>query len=151
MFFFFLLQTGSFKFAWDSFTMVFAQNSSILHWAVHQPITFLPFWSLMRQFEPLTEELWLPLQSHISSRVWMGTNHLATKCNYYARLLTLKYSWVQGVFEESLVWSMTLQPTLHTSTEEARQYRLGPYLFDALLHGHFPARKGVGRSAKKWK
>jgi len=30
----------------------------------------------------------------------------------------------QGVFEGSLVWSMTLQPILHTSTEEACEDRL---------------------------
>jgi len=41
----------------------------------------------MRRFELLTEELWLPLQRHFSSRVRMRTNHLATKCNYYTRLL----------------------------------------------------------------
>jgi len=35
--------------------MVFAQNSSILHWAVHQSITFSQLWSLTRQFEPVTE------------------------------------------------------------------------------------------------
>jgi len=28
---------------------------------------------------------------------------------------------VQGVFEEGQVWSMILQPVLHTSTEEARE------------------------------
>jgi len=30
---------------------------------------------------------------------------------------------MQGVFEESLVWSMILQPILHTSTEEACEDR----------------------------
>jgi len=65
----------------------------------------------MRRFEPLTEELWLPLQRHfISSCVRMRTNHLATKCNYYARLLKVG---VRGVFEESLVWLMIIQPILH--------------------------------------
>jgi len=40
----------------DSFTMVFVQNSSIFHWAVHQPIAFFQVWSHTRRFEPLTEE-----------------------------------------------------------------------------------------------
>jgi len=31
---------------------------------------------------------------------------------------------IQLVFEESLVWSMILQPILHTSTEEACEGRL---------------------------
>ena len=43
----------------NSFTMVFAQNSSILHWAVHQPIASSQFRSLTRQFEPDTKELQL--------------------------------------------------------------------------------------------
>jgi len=42
-----------------SFTMVFTQNSSIFHWAVHQPIAFFHVRSHTRRFEPLTEELWL--------------------------------------------------------------------------------------------
>jgi len=46
-------------------TMAFAQNSSILHWAVHQPITFSHLWSpTKRHFEPVTEELWLHLSCH---------------------------------------------------------------------------------------
>ena len=53
----------------DSFTMVFIQNSSIFHWAVHQPITFLQVWSLIRQFEPLTEELWFLCGTIFSSCV----------------------------------------------------------------------------------
>ena len=35
---------------------------------------------------PPAEELWLPLRRHLSC-VRMRTNHIATKCNYYARLL----------------------------------------------------------------
>ena len=48
----------------DSFTMVFAQNSSIFHWAVHQPVAFFHVRSHTRRFEPLIEELWLPLRRH---------------------------------------------------------------------------------------
>jgi len=44
--------------------MVFARNSSIFHWAVHQPITFFHVRSHTRRFEPLTEKLWLPLRRH---------------------------------------------------------------------------------------
>ena len=57
------------------------------HWAVHQPITFFQVWSHTRRFELLTKELWLPLRRHFTSSVRMRTNHLATKCNYSARLL----------------------------------------------------------------
>ena len=37
--------------------------------------------------------------------------------------LEIQYS-VQVVFEESLIWSMILQPILHTSTEEACEDKL---------------------------
>ena len=47
-----------------TFTMVFTQNSSVFHWAVHQPIAFIQVWSLTRWFEPLTKQLWLPLRRH---------------------------------------------------------------------------------------
>ena len=48
-----------------------------------------------------------------SSHICMHTNHLATKCNYYVRLLIRNTVDVQGVFEKSLAWSMILQPILH--------------------------------------
>jgi len=78
--FFFLLflrlpQTGL---NWDSFMMALAQNSSILHWAVHQPVTFHN-WSLMRWFEPVNEELYGFICDAIFFIVYMCTNHLATK------------------------------------------------------------------------
>jgi len=38
-FFFFWRASSNLR---DSFMMVFAQNSSIFHWAVHQPIVFFP-------------------------------------------------------------------------------------------------------------
>ena len=71
----------------DSFTMVFAQNSSIFYCAVHQPIAFFHVQCHTRRFEPLTEELWLPLQPSFLLHERMRANHLAMKCNYYARLL----------------------------------------------------------------
>ena len=59
-FFFFFFRRASSNLL-DSFKMVFAQNSSIFHWVVHQPIAFFQVWSHTRRFEPFTEELWLPL------------------------------------------------------------------------------------------
>jgi len=44
-------------FPYQECNMVFAQNSSILHWAVHQPIAFSQLWSLTRWFVLVTEEL----------------------------------------------------------------------------------------------
>jgi len=48
----------------DPFTIVFTQNSTILHWAVYQPIAFSQLWSLTRWFKLVTEELWLHLRRH---------------------------------------------------------------------------------------
>ena len=56
MFFFFRWASSKLR---DSFTMVFAQTSSISHWAVHQPIAFSLLWSHSRWFKVVTEELWL--------------------------------------------------------------------------------------------
>ena len=92
-FFFFFFRWASSSLC-HSFMMVFAQNRSIFYWAGTSPSLFYRFevW-----FEPLTEELWLPLRCHFfSSHIRMCTNHLATKCNYYARLLNPKYSWRAG-------------------------------------------------------
>ena len=62
------------------FKMVFTQNSSILHWTVHQPIVFSQLWSLKRQFKPVTEQLWLYLWCF--SLVLMHAKRLAMKCNW---------------------------------------------------------------------
>jgi len=70
---------------------------------------FFQVWSHTRPFKPLTEELWLPLRRHFSSRVRMRTNHLAMKC-YYARLLNEKYCWCAGSVSRKPV---ILQPILH--------------------------------------
>ena len=59
-FFFFFFRRASSNLR-DSFTMGYAQNSSIFHWVVHQPIAFFQVWSHTRRFEPFTAELWLPL------------------------------------------------------------------------------------------
>ena len=58
-FFFFVFFRWASSNLHDSFYDDFAQNSSIFHWAVHQPIAFFQVWSHTRRFEPLTEELWL--------------------------------------------------------------------------------------------
>ena len=85
-FFFFFFRRASSNLH-DSFTMVFAQNSSIFHWAVHQPIAF-------SRFEDARGDSNRSLKNYgflydtifFSSRVRMRTNHLATKFSYYARL-----------------------------------------------------------------
>jgi len=76
------------RFAW-LFTVVFAQNNSIFH--------FLQVWSATRQFELLTEKLWLPLQCNFFFTCMHVHNHLATKWNYCWFRNTVT---VQGVFEE---------------------------------------------------
>ena len=57
-------------------------------WAVHQPIIFLPG---LKSHEVVQTTHWRTMASFampfFSSCVRMRTNHLATKCNYYARLL----------------------------------------------------------------
>ena len=65
--------------------------------------------SLFSRFEVTRGDSNRPLKNYgflydaiFPSRVRMRTNHLATKCNYYARLLTRNTVGVRGVFEESL-------------------------------------------------
>ena len=104
-FFFFFFRRASSNLR-ESFTMVFAQNGSIFHWAVHQPIPFFQVWSHTRRFELLAEELWLPydaifLHVYACAQITLNFELLATKCNYYARLLNYKYCWCAEVFEES--------------------------------------------------
>jgi len=41
--------------------VVYAQNSSILYGAVHNPIAFSQLQNLTRHFQPLTQKLWLPV------------------------------------------------------------------------------------------
>ena len=75
----------------DSFMMIFCPKQQHFTLSSAPAHHFFQVWSLTRQFEPLTLELWLPLWCHFSSRVHVH-NHLAMKCYYYARLLNLKYS-----------------------------------------------------------
>ena len=104
-FFFFWQASSNLR---DSFTVTFAQNSSILHWAMHQPITLSQLWSLTKWFEPVTEQLWLHFKL-----VGMHTNHLAAKQLLFkiAELEIQLCAWEQGdslasivdsVFEQSL-------------------------------------------------
>ena len=88
-----------------TFTMVFTQNSSVFHWAVHQPIAFIQVWSLTRWFEPLTKQLWLPLRRHffftctrahkslsndIMQNCWIRTQLVCREC--------LKKAWSGQLF-----------------------------------------------------
>ena len=86
-FFFFFFRRASSNLR-DSFTMVLAQNSSIFHWAVHQPIAFFQVWSHTRRFEPLTEELWLPLRCHF---FFMCTHAHKSLLSRRGRLWTLNF------------------------------------------------------------
>ena len=57
----------------NSFTTVFTQNSSILHWAVHKPIVFSKSTKCLK---PVTQKLWLHLQ-HPFLHLYTCTKHLA--------------------------------------------------------------------------
>ena len=84
--FFFLLQTGYFKFAWlfhDGFCTK-QQHFSLSSVPAHR------FFPGSKSHEAIRTAHWRTMASFttpFSSRVRMRTNHLATKCNYYARLL----------------------------------------------------------------
>ena len=85
-FFFFFFRRASSNLR-NSFTMVFAQNSSIFT----EQCTSI---SLLSRFEVTRGDSNRSLKNYgflydaiFSSRVRICTNHLATKCNYYARLL----------------------------------------------------------------
>ena len=106
-FFFFFKRAGS-KFC-DSFMIVFTQNSSILHWAVHQPIALT-----LKSDELVQTGHWTTMASFampFSSLVCMHINHLAMKCNYYiiiletAELETRLCSWRQGSVIHWLGWT----------------------------------------------
>ena len=81
----------------DSFTMVFAQNSSIFHWAVHQPIAFFQVWSHTRRFELLTEELWFPLRCHFFFTCTHAHKSLSNEMKLFHKIAELEI-----LFEESL-------------------------------------------------
>jgi len=97
----------------DSFTMVFTQNGSILHWAVHQPITLSQFWSV-ESHKVVQTGHWRTMASLamlFSKIVCIRTN--PQQWNNYSSLLNYKIcvhedreslaSIVDSVFEESLV------------------------------------------------
>ena len=122
--FFFFFRQASSKLC-DSFTMISPQNSSILHWAVHQPIAFLQLWSLTRHFKLVTEEVWLHLWCHFV-HFYTCINYLVTKHNYYSRSLC---AWTTGIVLIihcrlciwTHAWSVIFQPI---STEEDCEDRL---------------------------
>ena len=85
----------------DSFTMVFAQNSSIFHWAVHQPIAFSRFEDARGDSNRSLKNYGFLYDAIFSSRVRMHPNHLATKCITQDCWIRNTVG-VRGVFEESL-------------------------------------------------
>ena len=81
---------------------------------------FYKIWSLMRWFELLTEEVRLPLRRHFFLVVYT-----CAQITWPWNVIITQDCWirntvgVQRVLEDNLVWSMILQPILHTSTKEA--------------------------------
>ena len=115
MFFFFFF---FFFFRWassnlpDSFTMVFAQNSSIFHWAVHQPIAFFQVWSHTRRFRAAHWKTMASITKPFFSHVYAYSQ--ATKCNYYARFAEVAKLEILLVCGECLKKKpVILQPILH--------------------------------------
>ena len=134
----------------DSFAMVFAQNSteqctsSSLFYGFEvsrggsnrslknsPPPSFFSFFSFSFFFrqaslclcDSFTEELRLPLWHYFFFMCTMRTNHLPTKCNYYAGLLK-KYNWCTGsVWREPGLVNDSSANT-DTSTKEACEDRL---------------------------
>ena len=107
----------------DSFTMVFAWNSSILHWAVHQPIAFHNF-EVSRGGLNLLVKNYGFINNTIFKNLRMCTNHLATKQLLF-QIVELEIrlcAWRQGeslasivdsVFGESLVNDSSADTALH--------------------------------------
>ena len=87
-FFFFFFRQASSNLC-DSITMIFTQNSSIFHWAVHQPIALYRFEVSLGGSNCSLKNHSFQCNFFFSSSVCMYTNHLAMKlkCNYYTRLL----------------------------------------------------------------
>ena len=95
-FFFFFFRRASSNLC-DSLTMIFSHN--IFHWPVHQPIAFPRFEVTRGNYNrSLKNYGFLYDAIFFVIYVRMRTNHLATKCNYYARNTV----GVRGAFEESL-------------------------------------------------
>ena len=100
-FFFFFFRRASSNLR-DSFTMVFAQNSGIFHWAVHQPIAFFSRFEVTRGDSNRSQKnygfLYDAIFFHVytCAQITLNFELLATKCNYYARLLNYKYCWCAG-------------------------------------------------------
>ena len=83
-FFFFIRVSSNLR---DSFTMVFAQNSSIFTEQCTSPSLFSRFEVTRGNSNRSLKNYGFLYDAIFSSHVRMCTNHLATKCNYYARLL----------------------------------------------------------------
>ena len=111
----------------DSFMMVFTQNSSISTEQCTRPSFFSRFEVSGGGSNRSLKNYGFLSDAIFSSRARMCTNHLEMKCNFITQDCWIGNTvGVQGVSEESLVWSMILQPVLHTSiyTEEACENRL---------------------------
>ena len=114
-FFFFFKRAGS-KFC-DSFMIVFTQNSSILHWAVHQPIAFYDF--------EVSRLYW----SVISVTIFKNCTHVHKSLSNKTIIIQVLYGCVQEDWESLLhplliqclkrAWSMILQPVLNTYATKA--------------------------------
>ena len=110
MFFFLVLFLLLVQKLHDSFTTVFTQNSSILQQAVHQPIAFPQLRSLKRHF---WTGYWRTI--HFVAKWFVRTCTSEENGVVNEAIVIMQDGWigntvgVQGVFEESLVWSMVLQ------------------------------------------
>jgi len=77
------------------------------HWAVHQRIAFFHVWSLSRRFQPLTEELWLPLRRHFSWiplytwKLACAAGPLLGNTHLHSRQCTLNYVAIVDTNQES--------------------------------------------------
>ena len=105
-----LLQMASSKLR-DSFSMVLAQNSSILHWAMHQLITFF---TTLKSHEVVQTGHWrtlASLETPFSKPVCMRTNHLVTKtiiiqdCWIRNTVVCMKTGRVFGIQSQLSVWT----------------------------------------------
>ena len=99
----------------DSFTLVFARNSSILHWALHQPITFA-------QVSRGSSNRSMKNYGFISDAIFKNCMHahkslsnetiISQIRNTVVCMKSLRHLWLmtQGL---KRAWAMILQPILH--------------------------------------
>ena len=108
-FFFFFFRRASSNLR-DSFTIVFAQNSSIFRWAVHQPIAFFHVHTgqflnrSLKNYGFLYDAIFLPVYACVQN-----TRNVNITQDCWIRNTV----GVRGVIEEILVWSVILEPILY--------------------------------------